>query len=135
MNAEPIAVRLIDGSFSIHRFSSDAPIPAVVLREPFFAVLRSATELSLVCPASVEIDADKTSSGWSCLEVVGPLDLGMTGIIANISALLSAVSIPVFVISSFDTDYVLVRSEELGSAVSALQTGGIKCIPAGLATG
>lgn len=127
-----IELTIIDGSYSIHRLSSDARIPAAVLKEPFFAVLRSGAELSLVCAASVDIDGEKSSSGWACLEVVGPLDLGMTGIIAEISTILSAAKLPVFVVSSFDTDYVLVRGDKLGNAVAALRAGGIGCNPAGM---
>ena len=122
-----IALTIVEGSFSIHCLPNDAAIPADVLCESFFAVLRSDTELSLVCPASVHVEAQRTSPGWACLQVAGPLDLGMTGIIATISAVLSAASIPIFVVSSFDTDYVLVRGADLGKAVGALRAGGMDC--------
>ena len=95
--------------------------------EPFFAVLRSAAELSLVCSSSVDVEAQKTSAGWACLEVAGPLDFAMTGIIAAISTTLSAASVPVFVVSSFDTDYILVRNRDLDQAVAVLRAGGIEC--------
>ena len=122
-----IKLTIVDGSFSIHRLANDAAIPVDALCEPFFAVLRSDAGLSLVCPSSVHIEAERTSSGWACLQVVGPLDFGMTGIIAAISAVLSAASLPIFVISSFDTDYVLVRGADLGKAVVALRAGGMEC--------
>jgi len=122
-----IKLTIIDGTFSIHRLASDEPIPAAVLREPFFAVLRSAAELSLVCSSSVAVEAQKTSAGWACLEVAGPLDFGMTGIIASISKALSNASVPVFVVSSFDTDCILVRERDLDQAVAALRAGGIEC--------
>jgi len=122
-----ISLTIVDGTFSIHRLANDTAIPADVLREPFFAVLHTDAELSLVCSSSVHVEAERTSSGWACLQVGGPLDLGMTGIIAAISAVLSAASLPIFVISSFDTDYVLVRGTDLGKAVVALRAGGIEC--------
>jgi len=122
-----IKLTIVDGSFSIHRLASDAPVPAEVLHESFFAVLRSAAELSLVCSSSVHIEAEKTSAGWACLQVAGPLDFAMTGIIAAISTTLSAASVPVFVVSSFDTDYILVRDHELDKAVAALRAGGMEC--------
>jgi len=122
-----IALTIIDGSFNIHRLPSDATIPADVLREAFFAVLRSDTELSLVCSSAVSVESERVSADWACLKVAGPLDFDMTGIIAAISAALSAAALPVFVISSFDTDYVLVRGVDLDKAVAALRAGGMQC--------
>lgn len=127
-----IALTIIDGSFSIHRLSSDAAIPADVLQQTFFAVLRSDTELSLVCSSSVPVESQRVSTGWACLKVAGPLDFNLTGIIAAISSALSAASVPVFIVSSFDTDYVLVRHTDLDQAVAALRAGGMKCDGAGL---
>ena len=115
-----LKLTIVDGSFSIHRLAGNMSIPAAVLREPFFAVLRSDEELSLVCSSSVPVEAEKTSDDWSCLQVAGPLDFGMTGVIAEISAVLSNASVPVFVVSSFNTDYVLVRDDDLDKAVAAL---------------
>jgi len=122
-----ISLTIVDGSFSIHRLAYDAAIPADVLCESFFAVLRSDAELSLVCRSSVRVEAERTSSGWACLQVIGPLDFAMTGIIVAISAVLSAASLPIYVISSFDTDYVLVRGADLGKAIVALRAGGMEC--------
>jgi hypothetical protein len=126
-----IKLTIIAGAFSIHRLAGDAPIPAEVLRETFFAILRSDAELSLVCSSSVPVEAEQTRAGWACLQVAGPLDFGLTGIIATISAALSAASVPVFVVSSFDTDYILVRDHDLDQAVAALRAGGIECKTAG----
>jgi len=122
-----ISLTVVDGSFSIHRLASDAIIPNDVLHEKFFSILRSTDELSLVCRSLLSVEADQTSAGWACLQVVGPLDFGLTGIIASISKALAAASLSVFVVSSFDTDYVLVREATLDSAISSLQAAGIEC--------
>ncbi len=122
-----IALTIVDDSFSIHRLPGDAVIPVEVLRETFFAVLRSDEELSLVCSSSVPIESDKVNAGWACLKVAGPLDFELTGIIARISAALSAAALSVFVVSSFDTDYVFVRGTDLKKAVAALQADGMRC--------
>jgi len=122
-----ITLTIIDGSFNIHRLPSNATIPTDVLRETFFAVLRSDTELSLVCSSTVSVESERVSADWACLKVAGPLDFDMTGIIAAISTALSAASLPVFVVSSFDTDYVLIRSVDINRAVSALRAGGMQC--------
>ncbi len=122
-----ITLTVVDGSFSIHRLPAGAPIPADVLGETFFAVLASNAELSVVCSSAVSVESEKVSVGWSGLKVAGPLDFDMTGIIASISSALSAASVSVFVVSSFDTDYVFVRGIDLDKAVAALQAGGMQC--------
>jgi len=122
-----IALTVVEGSFSIHRLANDAAIPDDFLREPFFAIVRTGEELSLLCRSTLTVAAGRTSAAWACLQVAGPLDLGLTGIIAAISGALSAASLPVFVVSSFDTDYVLVREAELGSAIDVLRAAGIEC--------
>ncbi len=122
-----IALTIVDGSFSIHRLPAGTPIPADVLGETFFAVLASNAELSVVCSSTVSVDSEKVSVGWAGLKVAGPLDFGMTGIIASISGALSAASVSVFAVSSFDTDYVFVRSIDLDKAVAALRAGGMQC--------
>ena len=122
-----IALSIVEGSFSVHRLENDAAIPAEVLNEPFFSIVRSDEELSLVCRSSLCVESDKTNTGWACLKVSGPLDFGLTGVIASISGALSAASLSVFVVSSFDTDYVLVREATLDRAINVLQAADIKC--------
>ena len=122
-----ISVTIVDGSFSIHRLASDAMIPDDVLQETFFSLLRSTDELSLVCRSSLSVEADRTSAGWACLQVVGPLDFGLTGFIASISKAVAAGALAVFVVSGLSTDYVLVREATLDSAITSLQAAGINC--------
>jgi len=65
-----------------------------------------------------------SETGWSCIKVLGPLDFSLTGILADISAVLAKASVSIFAISTFDTDYVLVKSEKLPVARNALQKAG-----------
>lgn len=118
------SLTVLAGEYAVHRLTPDAEIPPAVLRQPLFAVLRSTDELSLVCPASLDVDAERSVGGWACLRVNGPLDFELTGIMASLTTPLAAASVPVFVISSFDTDYVLVPADRLGSASDALTAAG-----------
>jgi hypothetical protein len=66
----------------------------------------------------------QTEPDWRVLAVQGPLDFGLTGIIARLSAHLAAAAITVFVVSTYDTDHVLVRDADISRAVAVLRDAG-----------
>ncbi|WP_457637276.1 ACT domain-containing protein [Oceanithermus sp.] len=65
-------------------------------------------------------------SGFRALEVEGPLEFNLTGVLAGISNALAAAGVPIFVLSSYDTDYILIRSELVGKAIASLKQAGYK---------
>lgn len=108
------------------RLNHDAPIPSWLPRtsSPLTAIVRTADELSIVCPVA-EVPADVRHEGpWRALRVAGPLDFALVGIVARLTVPLAAVAIPVVTMSTFDTDYVLVRAADLDAAVAALRDAG-----------
>lgn len=112
---------IVKGAFTIHRLSPDSEIPEQVLRCSFFSISRTDQELSIVCPSFIAVNSAHAEAGWSCLKVLGPLDFSLTGILANISGSLAKVGISLFAISTYDTDYILVKSEKLEDAIISLQ--------------
>ena len=119
-----LELKLLEGSFSIHRLHPSAGIPEEVLKSGFFAVCRSDEELSVVCPASLALEGSRCDKGWSGFKITGPLDLSEVGIVAGVSRILSVYRISVFVVSTHDTDYFFVKSSSLNRAVSALKNAG-----------
>jgi hypothetical protein len=94
------------------------------MRVIFFSIIQTPEELSVVCQ-EISIPADiRTERNWSCLKVEGPLDFGLTGILAGLNKILTDCNISIFVISTYDTDYILVREKDLGSAFKALFDAG-----------
>jgi uncharacterized protein len=124
MNA--LKLTILDGIYTVHRLSANTTPPKVVFAAPFFAVTRSNDELSIVVPAEVEVKSDKSESGWACLRVTGTLDFSLVGILAEISTTLAKAGISIFAISTFDTDYILVKNENLKAAREALTAAGHK---------
>lgn len=91
---------------------------------PWF-LARTADELSLVCEEGlVPADALAVEGPWSCLRVVGTLDFSLVGILAELTALLAGAGVSVFAVSTFDTDYLLVRERDREAAIAALRLGG-----------
>jgi hypothetical protein len=114
---------VLAGEFSVWRLAADAPLPAI---DPgtFFSLTRTGDELSIVSP-SAEVPLDATAeTGWRCLKVEGPLPFDMTGVLAALSAPLADAAIPIFVISTYDTDYLLVKAKDLDRACSTLSVEG-----------
>ncbi len=123
------ALKLLPGLYSVHRLAADAPPPAGLAGETFYALLRSADELSVCCRSEVAVPSERREDGWACLQVEGPLEFTLTGIVANLTAPLAEAEIPVFVISSFDTDYLLLKHDVLARAREVLARHGIDVRP------
>ena len=128
MKEDKIALKLtliiLRETFAICRLDKDAPIPDWAFQGGLFSITRTKDELSIVCP---QINVPKgilCNQGWSCLKIKGPLDLSLTGIISSIASTLEKEGISLFSISTYDTDYVLVKEKDLEKAIFALTEGG-----------
>ena len=109
---------------AICRFAPDSPLPAWVLHASaeFWSITRTPRELSVVCseddlPPSVDQHVEKD---WRAFEVLGPLPFSLTGVVSGLTAPLAAAGIPVFVVSTYDTDYVLVKAVDFVKAHGVL---------------
>ena len=124
---------LLPGSFAVCRLDPSAPVPdwATSGTTDFCSVTRTPQELSIVCPVDNVPDAVPAERGWRCLRVRGPLDFEQTGIAAALTAPLAAAAVPVLVIATHDTDYLLVREDRLPRATAALEGAGIEVAPVG----
>ena len=113
-------------TFTIHKLLPDASIPEEILKSNYYSVSKTENELSLVCSEVLEVQSLKSSKGWKCIKVAGPLDFNLTGILASISDILAKENISIFAISTFDSDYILVRTLDLSSATTKLRLAGYK---------
>ncbi len=91
----------------------------------FFCCTRTPTEQSYVMEENLAPpDTTARNAGWSALMVDGPLDFSLTGVLASIAAPLAEARISIFALSTFDTDYVLVKTDTLPAAVAVLRAAG-----------
>jgi hypothetical protein len=121
-----LSLTILENLFAIHRFAAGASIPKEVTRADFFAVTRTNDELSVVAPEDVELKSEKSDRGWACIQVNGPLKLSQVGLLADLSAALAKAQVSIFVLSTFDTDYLLVKAGQLEQARAALEAAGYK---------
>ena len=119
-----VALEVLDSEFTIHRFPPTDRIPEPVLGESFFWVGKTDEELSIVCDSCVELVGSERNTGWACFKVIGPVDFSVTGLIAGISSALAEARISMFSLSTFDTDYILVKATQFQKAQSVLIESG-----------
>jgi Uncharacterized conserved protein len=120
-----LSLTLLPERYAICRFAPDAGTPDWAVGS-FVSVTRTGKELSVVCPAaSVPPSvAACTDTGWHVFEVAGPLDFSQVGILASLCTPLAEANVPLFAVSTFDTDYLLVQETSLEAAVDALTAAG-----------
>ena len=112
------------GDFAICRWPAGTTLPDWVNEGAFTSVTRSPTELSAVC-AAASVPAGTACEGpWRILAVRGPLNFALTGIMASLATPLADAVVSLFAISTYDTDYLLVRASDLDRAAEALRGAG-----------
>ncbi|CRX39214.1 ACT domain-containing protein [Estrella lausannensis] len=108
--------------FAIARLNPLDNIPAWSLQGSFFAITKTEDELSIVCQDKFVPNGVKVERGWRGFKVEGPLDFGLTGILSSLTKPLAEAKISIFALSTFDTDYLLVKQENLEKAATTLAT-------------
>ncbi len=114
--------------FTIHSLPVNSEIPEQVLNSSLYFIGKTHEELSIVVPETVIIDSDESDTDWCVLEVLGPLQLSMVGIMAQIGNVLANAKISIFIVSTFETDFFLVKQKDLKAATVALEQDGYKVI-------
>jgi uncharacterized protein len=114
--------------YVIVRLPPDAPLPTWAAKGEFTSITRTADELSIVCSVNNVPKEFATAPRWICLKLEGPFPFSQTGILLAFIEPLSNNGIPIFAISTYDTDYVLVQEEFAGLTQQALREAGHKLI-------
>jgi uncharacterized protein len=108
--------------YSIYKFKHDYVLPERIYLSDFYSITKTKDELSVITVQSdlmPEIIA--CSKDWKILKIIGPLDFSLVGVIADISVILKEKKISIFTISTYDTDYILVKQNKLNVAIKALR--------------
>jgi hypothetical protein len=124
MSAVRLQLSLLPQTLAICRLPSEARLPTWATQGAWYAVARTAEELSIVCEQGLAPDEVRQEMNWRALKVAGPLDFGLTGILAALAGPLAEAGLSLFAVSTFDTDYVLVKAEQLPEAIRVLRAAG-----------
>ncbi len=140
--AHRLRLDLLPDRLAVCRLDPGAPLPDAALLPPaapppgatrlaaparggaIFSVTRTGEELSIVCNEDLAPPGSRVERGWRCLQVAGPLQFSLTGVLAALAVPLAERGVSIFALSTFDTDYLLVKSEQLETAAAALREAG-----------
>jgi hypothetical protein len=113
---------VLANKYSIYKFNDVHTLPEWIYLSDFYSITGTKDELSVVAFQRDLISEDfNCSKDWRILKVVGPLDLSLVGIIADIAAILRDKKISIFTISTYDTDYIMVKQKNLAAGIDALR--------------
>lgn len=121
---EKLRIRLLQGTYAVCQIKDTENILNCFDEKDFFSITKTEDEISVVMLQD-KISSDvKVEKDWRILKVEGTLDFSLIGILAKISGILAKNSISIFVISTFNTDYILVKEEKVEKAILVLSEEG-----------
>jgi len=114
-------LEVLSDTYAIHSLDADSNIPSSVLKCDVYFIGKTRDELSIVAPQKLTVGAIETDFDWRVLEVLGPLNLSLVGIMAEITGILASAKVSILVLSTFETDFILVKNDQLEIAIEALK--------------
>jgi hypothetical protein len=120
MNHRKLSLKILPERMAVCRFEPTAPLPDWIAEADFYSLTRTEAELTLVCPETRLAPGTTSETGWRCFKVQGLLDFSEIGIIFSLTQPLAETGVSVFVISTFETDYIMVKEKDLAKAIDAL---------------
>lgn len=116
-----LRLSLLDGPLAVCRLDAVTDVPSWAASGGFLSVTRTDDELSVVCLEEALPEGVRHEKGWRALKLEGPFEFSEVGVLASVAAPLAGAGVSVFAVSTFDTDYVLVKHERLERAIAALR--------------
>ncbi|GIW38534.1 MAG: ACT domain-containing protein [Meiothermus ruber] len=117
-------LHLLEGQYAVCWLEPTAPVPAWAEGEGFLSIARAEDELTVVCQQRRVPPGVRAERDWRCLRLAGPFDFALTGILAAVLNPLAQAGVGIFAVSTYRTDYVLVKAHHLAQALAALSQAG-----------
>jgi hypothetical protein len=119
-----LSLTLLQSKLAVCQLAAAAKIPDWAYTGQFSAIVKTQEELSLVCEQNLVPAQIKAERNWRAFKVQGPLEFTQVGVLAALAQPLAKAGVSIFAISTFDTDYVLVKEQSLDQAVRVLRQSG-----------
>lgn len=121
MTVENLTLKLLDKTYAVCSLSKNKKIPLWAIEGDFLSITKTEDELSIVCEEKNVAEGIKYEGNWKILKIEGPLDFSLVGILAKISNLMAKNNISIFAISTYDTDYILIKLGNINKAIEVLK--------------
>jgi hypothetical protein len=128
MSEKILMMKLLKEKFGVCRLNKNELIPEWAQKGAFYSITKTLDELSIVCSQDNIPSNVKCEKNWRILKVEGPLEFSLIGILSSISTILAQKRISIFAVSTYDTDYILVKDEDILNAIDALSNKGYEII-------
>jgi hypothetical protein len=128
MDTRKLSLKILPERMVVYRFDATAVLPDWIAEVGFYSITRTEEELTIVCPETHLAPGISSEAGWRCFQVQELLDFSEIGIIFSLTRPLAENGVSVFVISTFNTDYLMVKDRDLAKAIDALTAEGHEII-------
>ena len=119
-----LRLSLFPSEYAVCQLPPDTDFPSWVRGGELLSLTRTADELSIVCLSSL-VPADvKAEYGWRAIKVLGSLDFSLVGVLASLAGELTQANVSIFALSTYDTDYILVKANMIDRAIITLRKAG-----------
>jgi hypothetical protein len=113
--------------YSVFRFNKDSTLPDWIYSSDFYSITKTKDETSVITIQNdIDLAGIEKNDNWRIIKIVGPLDFSLIGIIAEVSGIFKESRIFIFTISTYETDYILIKQKDLNSGIEALREEGHK---------
>jgi hypothetical protein len=117
-----LTLTLLSEKLAVCKLAPGKSIPAWATKGKFFSVTKTLDELSIVCDENLIPPKTKAEKNWRAFKLEGPFDFSLTGILSSVLSPLAEAGISIFALSTYDTDYILIKADKLEQAVPVLNT-------------
>jgi hypothetical protein len=124
MDFRKLSLKILPDRLAVCRFEPSAPLPEWIDQPGFYSITRTEEELSVVCSEERVPPGAESEAGWRCFELMGPFNFSEIGVISSLTQPLTASGVSIFVISTFDTDYLMVKEKDFTKAIDTLLAQG-----------
>lgn len=127
-----LTLEVLPDTLGVCKLDTNQVIPTWAYQGGLFSITKTVEELSIVCSEENIPEDVLCERGWKAFKVQGTLDFGLVGILAKVTTVLANADLGIFAISTYNTDYILVKALDFDWAVNALSNDGHKIIEEGL---
>jgi len=113
-------LKILDNKLKVVKLEPNEIVPEIVYKQEFYSITKTDEELSIVVNEDVNILSNAVEDNWKAIKIVGTLDFALIGILSKISTILAQAKISIYAISTYNTDYILVKADKLEKAIKVL---------------
>lgn len=121
-------LKVLDNKFKVIKLKPNETVPEIVYKQEFYSITKTDEELSIVVDEDVNILRNIIEYNWKAIKIVGTLDFALIGILSKISTILAQAEISIYALSTYNTDYILIKADKLEKAIKVLEQNEYKFI-------